>query len=214
MPNSIEQDIAYQIFIGMQMSISEKHLENSILSMARKFPTQNPLDYTEDYFYEEMIFASVLALETEWRFGFITWTLDARKKVRGDAGKLGPADIYRGMTEIFYPVACERMRLVRLQPTPPANIRDLETRLLPRFPEYETLAKSATQNSDPLPERDWTFGLSRREHPLEKYLGAVSDHLCESLSGLVQAVEHSAIETAVLAKWNISMNVAKEVTRP
>jgi hypothetical protein len=211
MPNPLEHDIAYQLFIGMQVGISEAHLERSILSLAKMFPTLNPLDYTEDYFIEEMIFASVLALEAEVRFGFIKWTIDAWENERGLPRHVAPADVYGGMKEISYPMACERTRLAGLEPAPLDNVEALEERLFSRFAEYEQLAKESIACCSPLPKRNWAVGLSQREHPMEKYLGAVSDHFCEALSEPVEAIDRSAIEMAVQQKWNITMEVARDL---
>jgi hypothetical protein len=205
MPNPLEHDIAYQLYIGMQASVSAADLERSILSLARMFPTLNPLDYTEDYFVEEMIFVSVLALEAEVRFGFIKWMIDAWEKDRGLARHVVPTDVYRALKEISYPVACERMRLAGLEPAPLDNAAALEGRLFSRFAEYEQLAKDSLACSAPLQKQNWSVGLSRREHPMEKYLGVASDHFCESLAEPVEAIDRSAIEMAVQQKWSITM---------
>lgn len=218
MPNTVQQNIAYQVLIAIGFSAESAlpgqkiggDLEQSIVATARLMPTMNELAYTEDYFYEEIVFASLLGLEAEIGFQFISFVIEAWRQDKGLAQEISPSEVYGGLKDIAYPVACARMGLVGIDPTPLTVEEGFEERFFARFSEYEGLAKAQLACDRPVEKQALAVGLSRREHPWQQYLGAVSDHICEVLVGQAEAVDQTAIEYAVMLKWNTVMATARQ----
>ena len=102
------------------------------------------------------------------------------------------------------------MRLIGIEPTPLSMAEGLEDRFLARLSEYEGLAKAHLAYDQPLEKADMAVGLSRRTHPWEHYLGAVSDHICQALVEQAEALDQTAIEYAVMVKWNTVMDAVRQ----
>lgn len=210
MPNTVQQNIAYQVLIGMGFSADKDELEQSIVATARLMPTMNELVYTEDYFYEEIVFASLLGLEAEIGFQFISFVIEAWRQEMGLAQEVSPSEVYGALKDIAYPVACARMGLVGLDPRPVSMVEGFEERFFARFSEYEGLTKAQLACDRPVEKQPLAVGLSRREHPWQQYLGTVSDHICEALVGRTEALDQTAIEYAVMLKWNTVMDGVRQ----
>jgi hypothetical protein len=220
------QKIAVQIFIGLGFSTDKDTLKNTVLSIAHNFPGTEHLKYTEQYFYEETIFAGWLCTDAEYRFGYIQFVIDAWNKKVGGAAGASRINVTQAIHEIIYPLARERMKYAGIKPTPDGPTGNPEEFFRQRWEEYDSLFMAHLNCNEPFDEQRSGIGLSNREHPTDQYLGAISDHICEALGVLAypkslraqweypsaSAMATTALELALTQRWIVALSVAGEAT--
>lgn len=211
MSSTNEQNIALNALTGLGFGIDRISPDTNILSLAKKTPTTTPLEFSEPYFLEEIIYASFLVMEGEIRANYLQYVIEMYGEELGLDHPVAPFDVFDALMAIAYEVACHRMKLAGINPTLPKDSPNLEKMIYSRFDEYNQLLKASVQCSEPIPEENWPTGLVNRQHPSGRYLGTIADYFCCALADDPDALVHLAVEIAIQLKWISTMEAVREI---
>lgn len=158
----------------------EQYRDRSILGLARKVLPD--VEFTEKYVYEEIIFCIELAREADLKYNFIT---NVGRFVYRDMSipltseSFNSEDIVSFMLGSGYTISSGIMSFMNISPE---NSEQWFSEFWQeRITSYEQLYQENLSCYEPLEYTDMALGFEPRNHPLLRYLGAVSDNLSISL---------------------------------
>ncbi len=185
------------------MDPSKESIQVSVLGIAKKSGLLQGIDYTEDFFYEEVLFCIEVIAEAQDKFGIIQKMVSRCESVLQISDPRSSEEIVIAMLAMAEQAARERMGLVGIRPV--RNEGYFERLQQKRLREYASLLTDSISCPEPIPTENMTIGLEPRNHPEKVYLGQVADNLCEALG--IGGLDSTALQIGLLAKYTSLLEV-------
>lgn len=170
---------AFRCFAGLGFAPSPASLGRSILARIKQKGHLADIDYTPDYFVEEIIFAIALSIEAEQRYGFITRLIAlAREESDGEPDPTLP-EVIACMSAMAHGIARGRMVCARVPDQVPSG--KFWTRFEAGMGDYCDLLKASLGRGDLLPGQPLMASPPPNDEGHSAYLGSVGENLAEAL---------------------------------
>jgi len=202
--------VAYDCFVALGFSPTPQWLRRSILAEIRYASGDQSVEFTDEYFFEEVIFLFHLAMELEARLQYISflaskglskWESLAREHGI-DISEMNAVGVLSTMNHLAHSLYLERCFCagVRALLDESAFVDAMKQRATEYLPLITDHLRATTLE----PLENWTMGFSPRRQLFQLYLGAVADNLMRSL-GLKSGFTVVVVET-VIWKFNIDQS--------
>ena len=165
---------------GVGYSNRIESINNSILSVAKTHPMLSQINYTENYFHEESIFYLMTVLELQETYKYI----DSIIKILAPPPELEKNISYDQILPNLKLLCMDisKQRILQLNIPITTDTSSLSKHFDSRYFEYKDAQLEHIQCSIPVPEGSFSLGLSPRNHPLNIYLGKISDNIASSVN--------------------------------
>lgn len=112
------EKISFHVYHALGMTFDETAISKSILATAMTMASDTSTQFTQNYFYEEAIFYSVLAVDAENRYGLLSWLIRQYENERlgGKSSGVSSQQLGRQVLDDHVEVALGRMSLCGIEP--------------------------------------------------------------------------------------------------
>ena len=177
----------------------EQYRDRSILGLARKVLPD--VEFTEQYVYEEIIFCIELVREADIKYDFITNVgrfVYRDMSIRLTSENFNSNDVVSLMFGSGHTISSAILSFMNIHQKCSEQL--FSEFWQERITSYEQLYQENLSCSEPVEYTDMALGFEPRNHPLLRYLGAVSDNLSTSL-GVDDSEELHSYYCAMLAPF-------------
>lgn len=203
---------AFRCFAGLGFAPSPAAIGRSILARIKEKGHLAEVEYTPDYFVEEIIFAIALSIEAEQRYGFITRLIELTREEARDEPDPTLPEVIACMSAMAHGIARGRMVCARLADQMPS------AKFWSRFEEgmgdYCDLLKSSLGRRDLLPGKPLMASPAADDQGHSAYLGSVGDNLAEAL-GIPKGDRDNRVllKSFLVTVWNAVMAEVAEAAK-
>ena len=203
---------AFRCFAGLGFAPSPASLSQSILARIKEKGHLAGIDYTPDYFVEEIIFAIALSVEAEQRYGFISHLIDLAREDSGVEADPTLPEVIACMSAMAQGIARGRMVCARITDQVPSS------KFWARFEEgmgnYCELLKTSLGRSDLLPGDPLMAAPAPDDEGHHAFLGSVGENLAQALGIPAEDRDNRVLlKSFMVTVWNAVMADVAETAK-